>query len=152
MRFVEVIPEVILDAAGVFVDYGQGDHDAPVLQVTAFCQRRDSIQNDRSLDVEQAFLSIGVQLASAQPSTRGESAKGVGEPPVFDVFFTNNEITDYRSTLTADKELLKRFNRLLLDRGVFKGDTKYYLSLAHTEDDLDQTFGAFSSAIDQLHG
>jgi len=77
-------------------------------------------------------------------------AKIVGEPPVFDVFFTDNEITDYRSTLTADKDILKRFNRLLLDRGVFKGDTKYYVSLAHTEDDLDRTFGAFSSAIDQL--
>jgi glutamate-1-semialdehyde 2,1-aminomutase len=79
-------------------------------------------------------------------------ARIVGEPPVFDVFFTDSEITDYRSTLTADKNILKRFNRLLLDRGVFKGDTKYYLSLAHTEDDLDQTFEAFSSAIDQLHG
>ena len=77
-------------------------------------------------------------------------AKVVGEPPVFDVYFTDTEIADYRSTLTADKGTLNRFNRLLLDRGIFKGDTKYYLSLAHTEDDLDHTFEAFSSAIGQL--
>jgi len=77
-------------------------------------------------------------------------AKVVGVPPVFDVLFTCNEITDYRSTLTQDKEFLMRFNRLLLDRGVFKGDTKYYLSLAHTKEDLELTFEAFSSAIAEL--
>ena len=35
MRLVEVIPEVILGAADIFVDDRQGDRDAPVLQVTA---------------------------------------------------------------------------------------------------------------------
>ena len=51
-------------------------------------------------------------------------AKVVGEPPVFDVYFTDTEIADYRSTLTADKGTLNRFNRLLLDRGIFKGDNQ----------------------------
>ena len=64
MRFVEVISEVILDAAGVFVDYGQGDHDAPVLQVTAFCQRRDAMKSTTAPDTGDA--SMAVSLAPAR--------------------------------------------------------------------------------------
>ena len=60
-------------------------------------------------------------------------ASVVGEAPLFDIFFTDQEITDYRSTLSADKQMLARFNELLLSRGILKGDTKFYISLAHTK-------------------
>ena len=39
---------------------------------------------------------------------------------------------------------------LLLERGVFKGDTKYYVSTAHDDDDVELTLGAFASAIEEL--
>ena len=77
-------------------------------------------------------------------------ASVVGEAPLFDVFFTENEITDYRSTLLADKQMLARFNELLLANGILKGDTKFYVSLAHTNADIQQTIDAFASAIDDL--
>ena len=79
-------------------------------------------------------------------------ASVVGEAPLFDVFFTDGEITDYRSTLTADKQMLNRFNELLLARGVLKGDTKFYISLAHSNADVQHTLDAFASAIDELKG
>ena len=74
----------------------------------------------------------------------------VGEAPLFDVFFTENEIGDYRSTLVADKEMLRRFNSLLLKKGIFKGESKYYISTAHTQKDVDETVEVFASAIDEL--
>ena len=74
----------------------------------------------------------------------------VGEAPLFDVFFTEGEITDYRSTLHADKQMLGRFNELLLARGVLKGDTKFYVSLAHSAADVQYTLDAFASAIEEL--
>ena len=74
----------------------------------------------------------------------------VGEAPLFDVFFTDQEITDYRSTLTADKQMLARFNELLLSQGVLKGDTKFYVSLAHSAADVQQTLDAFTSAIEEI--
>ena len=77
-------------------------------------------------------------------------ASVVGEAPLFDVFFTEGEITDYRSTLLADKQLLSRFNENLLARGVLKGDTKFYVSLAHTAADVQHTLDAFSTAIESL--
>ena len=74
----------------------------------------------------------------------------VGEAPLFDIFFTEHEIIDYRSTLQADKQMLGRFNELLLSRGVLKGDTKFYISLAHTNADVQHTLDAFASAIHEL--
>ena len=46
-------------------------------------------------------------------------AQIIGEPPVFDIFFTSNKITDYRSSQHANKELLMRFNELLLQKRIF---------------------------------
>ena len=80
-------------------------------------------------------------------------AKVVGEPPLFDVYFTQDEITeiaDYRSTLTADKQMMSRFNDLMLANGVLKGDSKFYVSLAHTAADVQQTLDAFAAAVDDL--
>ena len=77
-------------------------------------------------------------------------ASVVGEAPLFDVFFTETEITDYRSTLLSDRQMLARFNELLLSRGILKGDTKFYVSLAHTAADVQHTLDAFGSAIEDL--
>ena len=74
----------------------------------------------------------------------------MGEPPVFDVIFTDVEIRDYRSTLSGDKEKIKRFNRLLLDNGIFRGDSKFYISIAHSPDDLQRTVEALAIVIEKL--
>ncbi|MBM3484629.1 MAG: aminotransferase class III-fold pyridoxal phosphate-dependent enzyme [Alphaproteobacteria bacterium] len=76
----------------------------------------------------------------------GHTAQIVGEPPMFEVFFTERPIHNYRDVITADMEKLKRFNRLLLERGVLKGDTKFYVSTAHDEADVAQTLDAFADA------
>jgi glutamate-1-semialdehyde 2,1-aminomutase len=77
-------------------------------------------------------------------------AKVVGEPVLFDVFFTDHEIFDYRSTLHADSQKLARFNQLLLERGIFKGTTKFYFSTEHSVDDVDKTLEVFGEAVDIL--
>lgn len=75
----------------------------------------------------------------------------IGEAPLFDVFFTSSPINDHRSTLLSDKQMLRRFNNLLLDQGIFKGESKYYISTAHDQEDLDTTVAAFSSAVEKLN-
>lgn len=77
-------------------------------------------------------------------------ANVVGEPPLFDVYFTRDEISDYRSTLSADKQLMARFNELMLSNGVLKGDSKFYVSVAHTAEDVQQTLDAFAASADEL--
>ena len=83
----------------------------------------------------------------ASLAKHGIQAQVLGEPPMFDVVFTPREINDYRSTLGADGEMSKRFNSELLTRGILKGDHKFYVSLAHTDEDVAKTLDAFDGAL-----
>jgi glutamate-1-semialdehyde 2,1-aminomutase len=80
----------------------------------------------------------------------GIAAQVTGEPPLFDVVFSGEKVRDYRSTLRGDAALLRRFNALLRERGVLKGEQKYYVSLAHTAEDVRHTTDAWASAIAAL--
>jgi glutamate-1-semialdehyde 2,1-aminomutase len=82
----------------------------------------------------------------------GVPARVVGEDALFEVFFTTAEITDYRSTLTADRARLTRFVRLLRERGVFRGFSKFYLSIAHDDRDVEATLAACAGALGRLAG
>ena len=74
-------------------------------------------------------------------------AKVVGEPVLFDAFFTEQDVYDYRSSLSADAQKLARFNQLILDRGIFKGATKFYISTEHNDQDVEKTLEAFEEAV-----
>jgi glutamate-1-semialdehyde 2,1-aminomutase len=92
-------------------------------------------------------LKQGLQRALDQA---GVPARVVGEGVLFEVYFTGGEIVDYRSTLGADRARLARFVRLLRERGVFRGASKFYLSIAHDEADVAETLRAFESAATVL--
>jgi len=101
---------------------------------------------------EQLFAT-GRELMGALGSLlkqAGIPAQVTGEPPLFDIVFTNEAIRDYRSTLTGDVDLMRRFNALLRERGILKGESKYYVSLAHTPEDVRLTIEAWESAIKVL--
>jgi glutamate-1-semialdehyde 2,1-aminomutase len=80
----------------------------------------------------------------------GVTAQVTGEPPLFDAVFSGEPVRDYRGTLRGDADILRRFNALLRERGILKGEQKYYVSTAHTSDDVRHTREAWSSALDAL--
>ena len=80
----------------------------------------------------------------------GIAAQVIGEPPLFDVVFASEPVRDYRGVLRGDAAVQRRFNALLRERGILKGEMKYYVSLAHTPDDVAQTKAAWESAIKVL--
>ena len=75
----------------------------------------------------------------------------MGEPPLFEVVFTTAaEVHDYRGVLAGDAEMSRHFNKLLRERGILKGESKYYVSLAHTAEDVKFAADAWKSAIAEL--
>ncbi len=101
----------------------------------------------------QRFHRIGATVRDGLAhlvKRRGYPVQVMGEAPVFDLFFTDRPIEDYRSTLTSDTALLKAFNQECLKRGVLKGSQKFYVSLAHTETDAERTLEAFAGAFEAL--
>ena len=77
----------------------------------------------------------------------GLAAQVSGEPPVFDIIFTDQPIVDYRATLTADRTRIRRFNEECLRRGVVKAVNKIYVSLAHSDSDVAETAGVFDEVL-----
>src|SRR6202008_4523899 len=52
----------------------------------------------------------------------------VGEGALFDIVYSDQPITNYWSVFNGDRPTLLRFNALLLEHGVFKAETKFYVS------------------------
>jgi glutamate-1-semialdehyde 2,1-aminomutase len=74
----------------------------------------------------------------------------IGEPPVFDIFFTDQEITTFRDTLSNDKVMVQRFNNGLLERGIFRPDSKFYISSMHSDQDIQKTVNVFEDVASTL--
>jgi glutamate-1-semialdehyde 2,1-aminomutase len=77
-------------------------------------------------------------------------AQIVGEDPLFDVFFTQEPVVDYRSALKADRAQYRRFHTALLEGGILKGPSKFYLSLAHGEAEIKRTLEVLATAVERL--
>ncbi len=99
----------------------------------------------------QRVFATGRQLMdglSRAVREAGLPAQVVGEPPVFDLAFRTGEVVDYRGWLAHDTEMQKRFNRRLLEKGILKGESKFYVSLAHDAADLGHALEAFPLAVE----
>jgi glutamate-1-semialdehyde 2,1-aminomutase len=80
----------------------------------------------------------------------GIAAQVVGVPSLFDVVYAAGEIANYRDIQRQDTAMQGRVNRHLRAAGILKGDAKYYMSLAHTQDDVAATLDAFGDALRSL--
>lgn len=80
----------------------------------------------------------------------GLAAQVSGEAPVFDIVFTDRPVVDYRATLTADRARIRAFNEACVRRGVVKAVNKIYVSLAHTDADVDATLAVFDEALAEV--
>src|SRR5262249_410559 len=80
----------------------------------------------------------------------GLAAQVSGEPPVFDIIFTDREIVDYRATLTADRARIRLFNDACLRRGLVKAVNKICGSLAHSGADVAEALQIFDGALGEV--
>ena len=69
-----------------------------------------------------------------------------GVDVMFDVYFTDKPIVDYRSTL-VDKTLNRIFDKALLENGVFKSPGKFYVGICHDDEDVARTIDVFKMGI-----
>ena len=110
------------------------------------------LQGRQAGTYEAVFETGRALMAGLEETLRGAgfAVRVVGEPPLFDVLFTDRDVTDYRTTITADAGLLRRFNALLRERGILKGESKYYVSVAHDAADVKHTMDAWAEAAKLL--
>lgn len=83
------------------------------------------------------------------------SAQVNGVASMFQVFFTDQLVVDYRSAKTSDVNKFMRFHSELMRCGVFIPPSQFetcFISAAHTKDDIDRTIEASKLAIGSLRG
>ena len=69
---------------------------------------------------------------------------------LFCTFFTDCEVVDYATAKTSDTKRYAKFFHAMLDRGVYLAPSQFevgFLSLAHTEEDVETTLRAASEAV-----
>jgi glutamate-1-semialdehyde 2,1-aminomutase len=99
--------------------------------------------------VEKRGLKLRTGLENAL-SNAGLSAQVLGERTVFQPWFTDASIVDHRSSLAASAGTNLKFIDKLLDRGIVKGHEKFFVSAAHTDEDIDYTIEAIESATMEM--
>ncbi len=72
---------------------------------------------------------------------------------MFGAFFTSNDVVDLASAKTSDTALFARYFHAMLERGVYLAPSQFeagFVSLAHTNDAIDETLAAANDALGVL--
>ncbi len=80
----------------------------------------------------------------------GHNHKIVGEPPLFDIVFKKGAVNNYRDFVAGNDKKTKAFNALLQLQGILKSPNKFYISIALSNKDINQTLDAISQAVNAL--
>jgi glutamate-1-semialdehyde 2,1-aminomutase len=80
----------------------------------------------------------------------GLAAHVCGEPPAFEAWFAAEPPDDFRSMLASDFAMRAKFTGALLERGIMKAHEKFFVSTAHSDEDIDRTLEACRGAIAAL--
>ena len=102
---------------------------------------------------------MGSDLAASEPGVAAMFARAdevlgfplsrvMGEGPLAAVVFSDQPVTDYRGVAEGDRARLSSVGVEMLKRGILVNlDVKFYLSLAHSEADVDAAVEAFEAGI-----
>ena len=99
------------------------------------------------LDDMAGKLVAGI-TAAAKEAGVAMTANRVGS--MFTFFFTDKQVTDWESAATCDTAKFGRFHGALLDAGVWLPPSQFeaaFLSIAHTQGDIDDTIAAAREAL-----
>ena len=73
---------------------------------------------------------------------------------MFQIFFTAQPVIDYRTSQSSNKVQFMAYQKQLMKKGVFIPPSQFetcFISLAHTDEDLDKTMEAITSTLKGIH-
>ena len=95
----------------------------------------------------------GLRLKNALSELLREAeipASVIGEPTAFQPWFLEGEVYDHRSSLGLDWKRHFKLQDLLLDQDILKGQEKFFVSTAHSNQDIDVTIDALAELMPEL--
>ncbi|WP_126425360.1 glutamate-1-semialdehyde 2,1-aminomutase [Brevibacillus marinus] len=104
------------------------------------------------LDRLGALLEQGIREAAERHAVTIQLNRVKG---ALAVYFTDQPVVDYAGAQRSDGERFARFFRLMLEQGICLAPSKYeawFITTAHSEEDIRTTIAAVDKAFAQLHG
>ena len=101
----------------------------------------------RALTLKTKKLVLGLESAARKVGVKIQ-AHQVGS--MFSIFFNEGKVTDYASSAASDQEAFKVWFRAMLEQGIYLAPSQFetlFLSLAHTDEDIDRTIAAAEKAF-----
>ncbi len=102
------------------------------------------------LDRSTNMLAEGM-LAVAKETGHATTGNQIGA--MFSMFFTDRPVMNYADAKTSDLKKFARFHRGMLERGVYLAPSQFeagFMSLAHTEADIEATLAAARDVLSQI--
>ena len=133
--------------------YQAGTLSGNPLAMAAGCAALDALLRPGAyehLDALSVRLQVGLARA-AQAAGVMLTVNRVGS--MLTGFFCRGPVTDFASAKSSDTKRFARFFHALLERGVYFPPAQYeaaFVSLAHTEKDIDETVAAAAEALAEL--
>ena len=128
-----------------------GNPLAMVAGIATLCQLKNNRQEFyRRLDQMSGKLVAGI-LQAAKEAGVAMTANRVGS--MFTFFFTDRPVKDWQSAANCDTAKFGEFHRALMDAGVWLPPSQFeaaFLSVAHSDGDIDDTIAAAREALAQL--
>jgi glutamate-1-semialdehyde 2,1-aminomutase len=110
-----------------------------------------TIEQLRHPGVYDRLHALGARLRQGLVAAAGRQhvpLQVVGDGPLAAISFTDQPLVDYRGVVEGDKARLTRVGAEMIRRGILVNlDTKFYLSLAHTDADVDRAAEAFEESL-----
>ena len=104
----------------------------------------------RALTSKTKKLVLGLESAAREAGVKIQAHQAGS---MFSIFFSAGMVKDYASSAASDQEAFKVWFRAMLEQGVYLAPSQFetlFLSLAHTDEDIDRTIAAAEKAFAQV--
>ena len=104
----------------------------------------------RALTLKTKNLVLGLESAAREAGVKIQAHQAGS---MFSLFFNEGTVKDYASSAASDQGAFKVWFRAMLEQGVYLAPSQFetlFLSLAHTDEDIDRTIAAAEKAFAQV--
>ena len=108
------------------------------------------VDASRALTLKTKKLVLGLASAAREAGVKIQAHQAGS---MFSIFFSENAVKDYAASAACDQEAFKVWFRAMLEQGVYLAPSQFetlFLSLAHTDEDIDRTIAASEKAFAQV--
>ena len=134
--------------------YQAGTLSGNPLAMTAGIKTLELLNQDgvyEKLEVTTARLIDGIKQAAAN---NGITISGGSVSAMFGFFLCEGPVRNFDEAKSTNSELFGKLHREMLKRGIYLAPSSYeagFTSLAHTEEEIDQTIEAFDQSFKEIN-